>query len=186
MTRALRFVALTAPAFALFFASAPACSVLEPSLGAPLEDGGDVDAAADDGAAAIADADLDADADVDATPKPVSFHDDIRPLMERSDVDPTGHGCKKCHYATQPSHIGTELSGLDMSTLGTLRKGGNTTRAAIVVPGDPAASAIVQKLHGTYASGVRMPFSGPPYWSDAQIALMERWIAEGAKGGDSE
>ena len=73
-----------------------------------------------------------------------------------------------------------------MSTLGGLRKGGSTTRSTIVVPGNPAASGIVQKLHGTYATGVRMPFSGPPYWSDAQIALVERWIAEGAKGGDSE
>jgi Planctomycete cytochrome C len=178
---------LTLPTLALLVAAAgtvSACSVLEPSLGPPIEDAGDLDAgvvADDDGGAPSTDG-----GDVDVAPRPVSFHDDIRPLMERSDSDPTGHGCKKCHYATEPSHIGTDLAGLDLSTLGALRKGGHTSAATIVVPGNPAASAIVQKLHGTYATGVRMPFSGPPYWSAAQIALVERWIAEGAKGGDAE
>jgi hypothetical protein len=159
------------------------CQALEPSLGPPRDDAGDGTLAADDAGGAVADA----ESDVDAGPlPPVSFKNDIRPLMERSDTDPTGHGCKKCHYSTEPSHIGTELAGLDLSTLGSLRHGGLNTGSSIVVAGDPAKSAIVQKLRGTFATGVRMPFSGPAYWSEAQIALVERWIAEGAKGADSE
>ena len=159
------------------------CQALEPSLGPPREDASD----GTEDAAPAGDTDAAAAADEDAgPPAPVSFKNDIRPLMERSDTDPTGHGCKKCHYSTEPSHIGTDLAGFDLSTLGSLRHGGLNTGTSVVVPGDPAKSAIVQKLRGTFATGVRMPFSGPPYWSEAQIALVERWIAEGAKGADSE
>ena len=55
-----------------------------------------------------------------------------------------------------------------------------------MIPGDPEGSAIVQKLRGTYAKGVRMPKSGPPYWSDEDIGKVKTWIAEGARGDDSE
>ncbi len=183
MTRASLLLSISAALGTLLLALA-ACSVLEPSLGPPVgSDAGDIDATIEGDADGLIDA---GDADVDAAPRPVSFRDDIRPLMNRSDTDPTGHGCKACHYSTEPSHIGTNLTNLDMSTLGSLRKGGNTTASSIVIAGDPAHSAIVQKLHGTYPTGVRMPFNGPAYWSDGQIALMERWIAEGAKGADSE
>lgn len=122
---------------------------------------------------------------VDAGP-PVSFARDIRPLMNRANDDPQAHGCKFCHYSTEPQHIGLDLVGLDMSTLGNLRKGGKNTGANIVVPGNPDGSAIIQKLRGTFPRGLRMPYSGPPYWSDAEIALMARWIAQGAKGADAE
>ncbi len=122
---------------------------------------------------------------VEAGP-PVNFGRDIRPLMNRANDDPMAHGCKFCHYSTEPQHIGLDIAKLDMSTLGNLRKGGKNTGANIVVPGNPDGSAIIQKLRGTFSRGVRMPYSGPPYWSDAEIALVARWISEGAKGDDSE
>lgn len=109
---------------------------------------------------------------------PVLFGRDIRPLLDRS--------CKACHYSTEPSHRGTDASGLDLSTLGALRRGGNDTHSNIVVAYSPEGSAIVQKLRGTFVIGERMPRNGPPYWSEDDIELMEAWIAQGAKGDDSE
>ncbi len=116
----------------------------------------------------------------------VSFARDIRPILERLPTDPAGPGCKKCHYSSEASHIGLDLGGLDLSSLGTLRQGGGTSGSKIVIPGNPAESAIIQKLRGTYAFGTRMPKSGPPFLSEAEIELISTWIAQGAKGADSE
>jgi hypothetical protein len=146
-------------------ASAAACGAFEPGFGA-LATPGDGDAPSPDAG--------------------VVFARDIRPLMNREDEDPTGHGCRYCHYETAPEHVGYDLSGLDLSTLGGLRKGGMWSGASIVIPGNPDDSALVQKLYGTYAYGARMPRDGPAYWSEDQIALVESWIAEGAKGDDDE
>jgi len=116
----------------------------------------------------------------------VSFATDIRPLMDRLPDDPAGPGCRKCHYTTEPTHVGLDLGGLDLTTLGSLRKGGATSGSKIIVAGSPAESVIVQKLHGTYPFGERMPRSGPPYLSGDEILLFEQWIAEGANGADDE
>jgi hypothetical protein len=125
----------------------------------------------------------DADSDPAHT---VSFADDIRPLMDRSATDPTGHGCITCHYSNQPSHQCTDLTGLDLATLGALRQGGVTSGPNIVIAGKPCESALVQKLQGDYFVGLQMPKDGPPYWSPDEIQLVIDWIAEGANGGDSE
>jgi len=125
--------------------------------------------------------------DVDSDPThPVSFANDIRPLMNRNDTDPTGHGCIVCHYSTQPSHPCTDVSGLDLATLGALRRGGVTSASTIVIPGKPCESALVQKLQGDYFVGLPMPKDGPPSWSQEQIQLVIDWIAEGAAGNDGD
>jgi len=142
-----------------------ACSALDPQVGPP--------------AAACSDVDSDPDT-------PVSFAKDIRPLMDRSATDPSGHGCITCHYSTQPSHLCTDISGLDLATLGALRRGGATSASTIVIPGKPCESALVQKLQGDYFVGLQMPKDGPPFWSQAEIQLVIDWIAEGATGDDDE
>lgn len=147
------------------------CAWLDPEVGALR-----VDAAAP-GVDALSDA-------PDAAP--VSFRRDIRPLMDRASTDATGHGCRACHYSTQPSHVGLDATGLDLATLGALRRGGVLSGTSIVVAGDPAASVLVQKLEGTYPTGARMPHDGPPYWSVDDVAKVKRWIAEGALGADDE
>ncbi|MGD0525507.1 MAG: hypothetical protein ABSE49_10205 [Polyangiaceae bacterium] len=125
--------------------------------------------------------------DVDSDPaNPVSFAIQIRPLMNRSATDPTGHGCIACHYSTQPTHPCTDITGLDLATLGALRQGGMISGANIVIPGKPCESALVQKLQGDYFEGLPMPKDGPPYWSQDEIQLVIDWIAEGANGADSE
>jgi hypothetical protein len=126
---------------------------------------------------------VDADSNPDA---PVDFGRDIRPLMNRQPSDPTGKGCISCHYSTQPAHICTDITGLDMATLGALRRGGSTSGTNIIIPGKPCESGLVQKLQGDYPTGLQMPKDGPPYWSQSQIQLVIDWIAEGANGADDE
>jgi hypothetical protein len=115
----------------------------------------------------------------------VSFGRDIRPLMDRDNGDGHPHGCKLCHYG--PSGPGTTQTGLQFDTLGALRRS-SPSHPPTVKAGDPAGSVLVQKLRGTTAFGQRMPRDGAPnhYWTEAEIQLVEQWIAEGAQGADSE
>jgi hypothetical protein len=53
--------------------------------------------------------------------------------------------------------------------------------AVLVVPGDPANSYLIQKIKGTGGIvGLRMPRNGPPYLTDGQVLVIERWIQLGA------
>ncbi len=52
------------------------------------------------------------------------------------------------------------------------------TERAFVVPGNPEASELIRKIRGQ--SLPRMPFDGPPYLVADQIALIEKWVAQGA------
>ncbi len=167
-----------------------ACSSLNPNVGPVHEeqpahvddvDASNVQAPPPD---AATDAAVGSDGRVDHVG--VSFRRSIRPLMERSASDPTGKGCKNCHYSTEVNHQGLDLGGLDLATLGALREGGGSTGRRIIVPGKPEESGLVQKLRGTYPYGTRMPKNGPPFWSDADMKIVTDWIAEGAQGSDDE
>ena len=53
--------------------------------------------------------------------------------------------------------------------------------AVRVIPGDADNSYLVQKLLGMPGIvGRRMPFNGPPFLTDGQITIVQRWIAIGA------
>ena len=120
----------------------------------------------------------------DAATGPVVFSRDIRPLMSRAD-GPDAFGCKYCHYQSSADPQGIQLGGLDLTTLGSLRKGGVSSGTDVVIAGNPEGSAIIQKLEGVYPRGARMPKDRTP-WSQAEIDLVRRWIQEGAKGTDDE
>lgn len=50
-----------------------------------------------------------------------------------------------------------------------------------VVPGNPDASYLIQKLEGTPGIvGLRMPRNGPPYLTQGQLMIVRRWIEIGA------
>jgi hypothetical protein len=110
----------------------------------------------------------DSDPDVD-----VDFGRDIRPLFDR----PGNMGGCSCHGT---GGTGQQLSGFDMSSMGSIRRGGEVSGQRIVVPGDPCNSVLVQKLSAAPPIGARMPLSGPPFFSDAELQLVQDWIAEGA------
>ena len=53
--------------------------------------------------------------------------------------------------------------------------------ATRVIAGNPSGSYLVQKLEGAAdIVGLRMPRNGPPYLTDAQVALIRQWIQSGA------
>jgi len=49
-----------------------------------------------------------------------------------------------------------------------------------VIPFDPDASFLIQKLDGTQTLGNRMPDNGPPYLTTATINVIRQWIQDGA------
>lgn len=109
------------------------------------------------------------------TGKPVSFSGDIHPLIVRQ-----AGGCS-CHLPTPNGDgVGTQISGLNLSSLTTLRMGGLNTGARIVVAGEPCASLMYQKLSDAPPFGSRMPLNGPPFWTPDELQLLHDWIAEGA------
>jgi hypothetical protein len=164
----------------LFFAAAllASCSDLDPNIGQRRDRAEIADAAGPDGA--------DPGMCPGVNPGEICFAVHIRPMIHRpSKGDPTGKGCKGCHYSTEPQHSGLDLGGLDLATLGALRNGGGSSARRIVVAGKPAESALVQVLRGSYPYAPQMPKNGP-YWKPEEIDIVEQWIAQGAKGADGE
>jgi hypothetical protein len=106
----------------------------------------------------------------------VSFKESILPMFQRS-----GNlgGCT-CHQPSNRSTPGIEQSGLSLENFASLMRGGNTSRASIVIAGDPCASVIVQKVSSAPPTGARMPPGGPPFMTPEEIGLLRDWIAEGA------
>lgn len=103
----------------------------------------------------------------------VSFRTEILALFAR----PSREGGCACH---NPGGVGRELGGLDLSSYGTLLRGGRGSGRDIVVPGDPCVSVLYLKTGEAPPFGGRMPLSGPPYLSDEERRLIHDWIAEGA------
>jgi Planctomycete cytochrome C len=115
----------------------------------------------------------------DAGNDEVIYARDVLPIFKQE------NNCKYCHDAGEKNPQGYFLSGLDFTNLGTIRRGGVSSAGTIIVPGDPDASALIQKVEGTYKQGSRMPRGRPPL-TTSEIAVLRKWIAQGAKGKDSE
>lgn len=96
-----------------------------------------------------------------AADQPVSFYNDLVPIFKRS--------CNGCH------HPGKLKGDLDMTTHATLLKGGKN--GAPIKQGEPKSSLLIEEISGEEPS---MPKQGDPL-SKSEIALIERWISEGAK-----
>ncbi|HYV29335.1 MAG TPA: c-type cytochrome domain-containing protein [Candidatus Eisenbacteria bacterium] len=91
----------------------------------------------------------------------VSFFHDVYPVFKRS--------CTGCH------HPGKLKGQLDLTTYQTFLKGGK--HGAAFTPSDPAKSRIMEEISGAEPN---MPKEGDPL-STNEVALIERWIREGAK-----
>ena len=95
-----------------------------------------------------------------------------------TDVAPILVGrCVKCHGPN--SIMGGPPEGYRLDTL---RHTLDASDRARLVPGNPSASELVRRIRGE--SGPRMPLDGPPYLDDAQIDLIEQWVAQGARDAD--
>ena len=91
-------------------------------------------------------------------------------------------GCASCHtdVGRTPSG-GTNLkAGASFAAL--VNVPSNAKAGAIrVIPGNPNGSYLIQKLEGDGGIvGTRMPRTGPPFLTDAQVKMIRDWIAAGA------
>jgi hypothetical protein len=91
--------------------------------------------------------------------------------------------CVACHTdqgRTPSGGLNLSTSAAYNSLVGVSSRG--KPGSILVVPGDPASSYLIAKLKGSAGiAGLRMPRTGPPYLTDGQIQVIERWIALGAK-----
>ncbi len=82
--------------------------------------------------------------------------------------------CIMCHSGAQSP------LGLRLDSYANLMSG--SENGPVVVSGNPEDSEIVRRIRGI--SQPRMPLTGPPWLSDEEIELIERWIAGGAAEGN--
>ena len=107
---------------------------------------------------------------VPTIPETVLLSTSIQPVLTTN--------CTGCHSGVAPS------GGLDLSA-GTTHGATvnvNSTQApalAQVVPGDPDASYLVDKIEGTQTVGARMPLNAAPLTA-TEMALVRAWISAGA------
>jgi hypothetical protein len=98
-----------------------------------------------------------------AADKPVSFINEVAPILKES--------CFGCHGSKNPK------GKLDMTHYETFRKGG--TKDDPIAPGKPDESYIVDVLKATDKTRMPPKESGEPL-PPQKVAVIERWIAEGA------
>lgn len=104
-----------------------------------------------------------ADVPLVATPKPVSFYRDIRPIFQAN--------CQGCHQPAKAKggYVMTEYERLLVT---------GESKEAPIVPRQPSASHLVKQI--TPEKGeAEMPKGNPPL-PDFEIEKIRRWIAEGA------
>jgi hypothetical protein len=98
--------------------------------------------------------------------QPVDFVADVLPIFETS--------CYTCHSGAQPQ------AGLRLDVRSMAMKGSNG--GAVIVPGDSTDSPLIHRVSGL--GGLRpMPPAGTPLTAD-QIAILKRWIDQGAQWPD--
>jgi len=102
---------------------------------------------------------------------PVSFMKDIAPIFVQN--------CIACHNPKKSE------SKYTMTTFAQLAKGGQQGDGVNLEPGDPDASFLVELIRPD--GSPRMPYKQDPLPAD-KVALIERWVKEGAKydGGDTK
>ena len=94
-------------------------------------------------------------------PEIVSYQMDVQPLFDSS--------CTSCHG---------NKGKLSLSTYQNTMKGGES--GSVIIPNNGTESLLVKKLNGT-ASGQAMPPDSRYKWNETKIALVTKWIDQGAK-----
>lgn len=123
----------------------------------------------DTGMPAAAEATRDAEKPLPAETGAVVTYADVAPLFASR--------CVKCH--TDNGLMGPAPEGYRLTSREAAISAADRVR---IVPGQPAASEILRRLRGQ--SLPRMPFDGPPFLSDEEIALIASWIEQGARSTD--
>ena len=103
------------------------------------------------------------------SPQPVSFYQDIRPIFQAN--------CVGCH---QPSKNNGDYVMTDFQRL---LAGGED--AIAIVPGKPDESHLIEEITPDADGDAEMPKKNDPL-HEIEIALIRRWIEEGAKDDTPE
>lgn len=103
-----------------------------------------------------------------AAPRVISFQRDVHPILEDS--------CLECH--TPPEGEGYRQSGLDLSNYRALMHG--TVYGPVVRPRDPQRSVLLMLIEGRADASMRMPHNKDKPLPAGQIAVIRRWISQGA------
>ena len=82
--------------------------------------------------------------------------------------------CAKCH--TENGLMGPAPEGYLLTSYAETVSATDRLR---IVSGIPSASELVRRIRGQ--ARPRMPFDGPPYLTEAEIHLIEKWVADGAR-----
>lgn len=82
--------------------------------------------------------------------------------------------CVKCHSA--PGIMGAPPEGYLLSSYAATL---DSSERARVVPGSAEASELIRRVRGQ--ARPRMPYDGPPFLGEAEIALIVNWIEQGAR-----
>lgn len=133
--------------------------------GMPILDGG-ADAASVDAAAGVAGAKF----------------GEIYPLIFPSLTNPR---CDSCHampasdVSNGKLHMGMDKATAYNALVGKTSAGRKCMGKPLIVPGQPEASLLWQKLGPSPPCGSRMPIGGAPL-SDEQLEMVRSWIAAGA------
>jgi hypothetical protein len=100
---------------------------------------------------------------ISAPEKSVDFNRDIRPILSDN--------CFQCHGPDEKNR----MAKLRLDT-----KEGAFGKAGVIVPGDAAASRLIRRITATDVNAVMPPPETGRKLTAQQIALLKRWIEEGA------
>ena len=99
----------------------------------------------------------------------VDYLKQIKPIFSEA--------CYRCHGPAAQKH------GLRLDTAAFARKGSDENK--VIIPGKSSESLLIKMITGTATGRPQMPFKGAPL-SDERIALIKKWIDEGANGPTDE
>lgn len=71
-------------------------------------------------------------------------------------------------------------AGLRLDSYEAIKQG--SAKGPVVIAGDPSGSELIRRIKGL--SQPRMPMIGPPFLSDKEIILFERWVTSGMPKGE--
>jgi hypothetical protein len=82
--------------------------------------------------------------------------------------------CTKCH--AEKGIMGPAPEGYQLTSYAATVSAADRAR---VVPGNPLASELVRRIRGQ--ARPRMPFDGPPYLTETEMLVIEKWVTDGAR-----
>ena len=103
-------------------------------------------------------------AGLDEAARPSFYTTQVQPILQAN--------CYRCHGGMN------RRGGLSLATRAGMMKGGHD--GPVLVPGDPAKSLLVRLIRHEGPENDPMPMPPKAKLSDADIAIVERWVKAGA------